>query len=294
MKLKRSLGVASIVLCAMASMASAAPDTVFATVGSVKITEKDLSSALASLPAQQRAYYDNAEGRNAILEELVTFNILAMAGSEQKLENTEPYKMAIKNYGRQLLANLAAEKATQNVAPVTDQAVRSYYDEHKSTFVTPEAVRASHILIELPKNADEKTVKAAREKAMSYIKQLSSKKVSFEELAKDNSSCPSKTQGGDLGFFTKEQMVPEFANAAFAMKKGEISKEPVRSNFGFHVIQVTDRRPAVERPFNEVKDDIKADLERQGRVDAFSKYVDSLKAKYKVTMSAAPGAPEKK
>lgn len=301
-----SLG--AVVLTGVAAFATDNP--VVATIGKEKITMSDLEQALASLPPQQRAYYENDEGHKNILEQLVTFKLFALLGAEQKLEDTPEFKKAIQDRKTQLLANLAAEKAVSGItdASISDAQVSKYYEEHKATFVTPAAVKASHILIDLPENADSKAVGVAKAKAAGIIKDLRAKKVTFEDAAKNFSSCPSKAQGGDLGFFSAGQMVPEFEKAAFAMKKGEMTKEPVRTKFGFHIIKVTDTKEAVTHPLAEVKGDIKNQLLQEERRKTFDKVIADLRNKYKVTITlpetkkaagsadkeAKPAAPAKK
>lgn len=279
--------VLSLVLCAFfaSGAACAAQPTAqpVAKVGDVTITQADIANSMATFPPQMRAGLDTPQGRKEVLQQLITFHLMAQSGAEQGLDKTEEYKEALSQFRLQELATLAAERATADVkADVSDTAAKKFYDEHKEAFTQPEAVRASHILIGLDKNATAEQDKAAREKAEKLIDQIKKGTITFEEAAAKNSTCPSKAQGGDLSFFTKGQMVAPFEQAAFGMKKGELSDKPVKTEFGYHIIKVTDRREAVQRPFDEVKADIKTDLANQARADAFDKAVQALKGKYKV------------
>jgi peptidyl-prolyl cis-trans isomerase C len=179
-------------------------------------------------------------------------------------------------------------------ASVSDADIKKFYDENKKEFEHPELVRASHILIRVPEDADEKTVAEKKKAADAALERVTSKKEDFTAVAKEVSEEPgAKESGGDLNFFPKDRMVPEFANAAFAMKKGEISKEPVRTKFGWHVIQVTDRKDSGTMPYDEVKGQVGAYLEGGKRREAVRNVIDTLRAEAKVEnkLPEAPAAP---
>ena len=139
-------------------------------------------------------------------------------------------------------------------ASVADADIKKFYDENKKEFEHPEMVRASHILILVPEDASDEVVAEKKKAADAALARVTTKKEDFTAVAKEVSEEPgAKESGGDLNFFPKDRMVPEFANAAFAMKKGDISKAPVRTKFGWHVINVTDRKDSGSMPFEEVK-----------------------------------------
>lgn len=177
-------------------------------------------------------------------------------------------------------------------ASVPDAEVKKFYDENKKEFEHPELVRASHILILTPEDADEKTVAEKKKAAEAALERVTSKEEDFAVVAKEVSEEPgAKESGGDLDFFPKERMVPEFANAAFAMQKGDISKEPVRTKFGWHVIKVTDRKPAGSMPFDEVKQQVTSYLEGSKRRDAVRSVIDAVRSDAKVE-NKLPPAPQ--
>jgi peptidyl-prolyl cis-trans isomerase C len=168
-------------------------------------------------------------------------------------------------------------------ASVPEADVKKFYDGNKKEFEHPELVRASHILIRMPEDADEKTVAEKKKAAEAALERVTANKEDFATVAKEVSEEPgAKESGGDLNFFPKERMVPEFANAAFAMDKGEVSKEPVRSKFGWHVIKVTDRKPSGTMPFDEVKKQVSSYLEGTKRRDAVRGVIDGLRSDAKV------------
>lgn len=156
-----------------------------------------------------------------------------------------------------------------------DQALHALYDEHLDRYVTPEERRARHILVSLPPDAGEDAEHKAREKAESLLARLE-KGESFEELAKEASDdTVSASKGGDLGFFSRGVMTPEFETAAFALEKGGRSGI-VKSAFGFHIIEVTDIRPQHTRPFDEVRDELVKEYQAQERGDLFSDRAETL------------------
>jgi hypothetical protein len=142
--------------------------------------------------------------------------------------------------------------------------ISDYFNLHKNDFATEEQVHARHILIRAPKG-DATAIAKARVKAEEIEKRLKNKE-DFSKLAKELSEDPgSKASGGDLGFFSKEKMVPAFSNAAFALRVGEIS-EPVQTDFGFHIIEVIEKRAAQSPTLEAKKTDIAKQLLAQDRL----------------------------
>jgi peptidyl-prolyl cis-trans isomerase C len=173
---------------------------------------------------------------------------------------------------------MEAEAATGQ--PPADAQVREFYDKNPDKFKQDEAVRASHILFKVEESADAATKKKVRDEAEAVLKQVRAG-ADFGELAKKHSADGSAQQGGDLNFFTKGQMVPAFDQAAFALKPGEIS-DIVTTQFGYHIIKVTDRRPASAVPFEQVSDRIKEYLTEQQKQQKVEAFIESLKQKSKI------------
>jgi peptidyl-prolyl cis-trans isomerase C len=174
---------------------------------------------------------------------------------------------------------LQAEVGTK--VAVTPEQVNDFYQKNPAQFQQPERVRASHILIGFPDNADDAAKKQSRTKAAEILKEVKAGK-DFAALAKQHSTDPgSGSNGGDLGFFQKGQMVPPFEQAAFALKPGETS-ELVESQFGIHIIKMVERQAGRTVPIEEVRPKIQQYLEGQGRQQQTQAFVDSLKAKGKI------------
>jgi peptidyl-prolyl cis-trans isomerase C len=167
------------------------------------------------------------------------------------------------------------DKEVMPSVSVSDKEVRSFYDDNPDLFRKPEQVKASHILIQVPENADA----GKKEKALTTIKALKTRidnGENFATLAMEYSEGPSKTKGGDLGFFGKEQMVPPFAEAAFALEPGQVS-DVVETRFGYHLIRVTDRQAEQTMAFNDVKEAISDRLRKEQEGQKIDDYLKKIK-----------------
>ena len=167
-----------------------------------------------------------------------------------------------------------ADQVPGGVQQPTQQAIQQYYRDHVNDYSVPEQAKSRHILISVPENADAKTVAAAKAKADMVLQQLKAG-GNWTDLAKKYSDDPgSKDSGGELGFAERGKMVPAFDTAIFTQKIGDI--EIVRSNFGFHIVQVEDRQAAHTKPLNEVLPEIQATLIRQDSANAQARYAETL------------------
>ncbi len=167
------------------------------------------------------------------------------------------------------------DKTVLQKISVSDQQVRVYYDDNPNLFRKPEQVKASHILIQVPANADE-AKQAAAQAAIQALKLRLDNGENFATLAQENSDGPSKTKGGDLGFFSREQMVPPFSEAAFALQPGQTS-DVVQTRFGYHLIRVTERQAEQTMAYNEVKEAISARLRQEQEGKKIDAYLEKIK-----------------
>jgi peptidyl-prolyl cis-trans isomerase C len=173
------------------------------------------------------------------------------------------------------------ESQIKDTPKATDEEVEDFYKKNPQQFQSPEQVRASHILVMLAKDAAPELVSEKQKKAEDILVRVKGGEA-FDKLAKELSEDPSaKENSGDLGFFPREQMVPEFSEAAFGMKKGDLSA-PVRSQFGFHIIQVTDRKDAETVSLEKVKPQLMAFLNRQKHDTELRKLLKDVREKANV------------
>ena len=274
-----------------------------ATVNGENITKADLDDALgkevkaAGMKADDLTAEQKLEGYRQILDGLIMDKLITKAASGVKVPQAEidaeiakikkqfpsedEFKKQLESVGQsEKSLNEQVGKMMQQrqwfegkigkTAEVTDADAKKFYDENKAEFEAPEQVKASHILFMVKKDDAQDKVDKQLEKAKAAAARAK-KGEDFTALAKELSEEPgAKESGGDLGFFAKDRMVPEFADASFGMKPGDIS-EPVRTQFGWHVIKVEDRKAAGTTPFEEVKDQLtaylKADKQRKAAAD---------------------------
>lgn len=213
---------------------------VLAKVNGMEITEQDLNFMMETLNPQVLRQFNSEEGRKKLLQELINQELFYCNAIDQKMDEEEAFKAELEKIRRTALKQYALRKLLSSVS-VTEEEVKAFYDEHKDAYKEEESVAASHILI-----AEED--EALGKEIIAKIKNGES----FEELAKEHSNCPSSQAGGALGEFTRGKMVPEFEQAAFAMEVGEVS-DLVKTQFGYHIIKVTDKKEAKVKEFEEVK-----------------------------------------
>ncbi|MCU0230169.1 MAG: peptidyl-prolyl cis-trans isomerase, partial [Acidobacteria bacterium] len=195
--------------------------------------------------------------------------------------------------GRRALYVMIDDKAVESRVQVTDAEIQAYYDQNKDAFSRPEERRARHVLVKVDAAADQATLDAAKSKIEMVAAQARSG-ADFGRLAADYSDDPgSKAQGGDLGFFPRGRMVPEFDAAVFSMAPGAIS-DPIRTSFGYHVIKVEEVRPAGQRPLAEVKEQIRGQLRFPRLREEASKLAKELHAKVKAGTELRKAAEEMK
>jgi peptidyl-prolyl cis-trans isomerase C len=238
-------------------------DKVVATVNGQKIMESDLAVADRELSEELANVPAGEARRQALIDSVINLAVLAQAAEQAKLADTNEFKQRMALLRERVLRSEYIRSNVMNAA--SDDEVKKRYDAEITKLDLPDEVKASHILV------------ATEDEAKAVIDELD-KGGDFAAIAKDKSTDKaSGAKGGDLGYFTKEDMVKEFADAAFEMKPGEVSKTPVKSQFGFHVIKVEDRRKQAPPAFDDVKDQVKqmvvADIYR----DTLKKLKDAAK-----------------
>ncbi len=243
---------------------------ILAKVNGFAITEAEVKEFLRSMGKNGQAY-DNPEGHKAVLTELINQKLLYLEAMKNLYEAEPAFKEQLKKAKESLLTSYAFEKVIGGVR-IADSEVEAYYNENKEKFVSPESVNASHILVE------------SEELAREILAKIEGGEVSFEDAAKEHSTCPSKENGGSLGDFTRGQMVPEFDSAVFSMTVGEITKEPVKTQFGYHLIKLNSKKEGETVPFEQVKERLSAQLLSQKQQKAYESKINQLKILFPVDM----------
>ena len=237
---------------------------VLATVNGEAITESDYEDYLRARQTQQAPIPDKEKERKVVLDEMINRVLLVQSAVDHKVDEEPDVYFQIKRQRENVLARAMLRKYLKD-NPISDEEVQKFFDQEMEK-ANKNEYRARHILVR------------SEEEAKEIIAQLQ-KGASFGSLAQKKSiDVRSGKQGGDLGWFSQEVIVPEFFNAVTAMKRGEISKEPVKSDFGWHIIKFEDSRPRKMPTFEQAKGDIRQRIQQE-RVDAL---VKSLKDKGKI------------
>jgi len=246
-------------------------DPVVAIVNGDKIHRSDIQEALRTLPPQRQQQSPD-KLYMAVLDQMVATTLVAQAARKAKTQDEPEVKRRLALVQEQVLAQAYVDHVIKG--GLSDEKLKALYDKAVTNAPPREEVEARHIL--LANEADAKAV----------IEQLKAG-ADFAALAKEKTTDPAgKTSGGDLGWFPKEQMVPEFADAAFALKKGEFSQTPVQTKFGWHVIKVEDRRVAPAPSFDQMKPQLTDELARE----LVKAKMDELKTAAKIELFNGDGS----
>lgn len=279
-----AIGVSSMLLLSACHKGDSGP--VAATVNGIPISKTRLD-----MIAQQRAMQgrpDTPEARKEIIDRLALPILAAQEAQKKGLDKKPETVSQLEMAKESILANAFVDDYLKNHS-VTDQQLQEAYDKYKSENSGNE-YKARHILV--AKESDAKDI----------IAQLKKNPKAFESIAKAKSTDPgSKANGGELGWFDPHQMVPEFGAALAKLKKGEMTQEPVKSQFGYHIILLEDEHPKEVPPFEQMKDSLKQQIQQQD----LRKMLDEMKAKAKIEIKQtapdsamagnaqnAPNAPE--
>jgi peptidyl-prolyl cis-trans isomerase C len=262
--------VAAALLCAPLAAVRAQDNPVLARVNGVDIHESDLAFAeeeigsnMPQIPPEQK--------RDYLITYLTDVVIVSQAAEKQKVDQRDDVKARLTfDHNRVLMEAMLTDSGK---AALTDDAMHKVYDEAVKQVPAEEEVHARHILV------------GTEDEAKAIEDQLK-KGADFAALAKEKSKDPGAADGGDLGYFTKDQMVPEFADAAFKLDKGQIS-DPVHTQFGWHVIKIEDKRTKPTPTFDQVKAQLSNYVEHRAQAEL----VDNLRKNATIERLDKPAAP---
>lgn len=239
----------------------------YGTVNGENITESEITMVLS----QSGMTYDKLDDamKKRVMNMVVEKKLLTQAALKSGVEKTESYKKQLASMKSDIALDVwMKEKMKKLEASLSEDKLKKHYEAHKAEYSVPKQLKARHILV---KTEDE---------AKALVKELDAsktKQAKFIELAKSKSTGPSGKDGGDLGWFALNRMVPEFSAAADKLKKGEYTKAPVKTQFGYHLIMLDDRKESSVKPFKDIKSQIKEQLAGQ----EFAKTVKDEAAKLK-------------
>lgn len=244
-----------------------------AKVGTVKITQADLERDMKHLPEFAQKLFEGPSGKERFLDEMIKKELLYQEALKRGLDKNPEFAQKLEEFKKLTLISILLEKEIEEKTRVTEQDVKDYYDQHKDELAAVTQIRASHILVRTEGEA---------KKILEKLK----KGEDFASLAKHNSIDPATAaNGGDLGYFSPGQMVPEFEAAAQRLGKNEFSSEPVKTKFGYHIIKVTDKKRGQPVEFEKIKGPLFQRISAERQKQFFDSYIEELKKKYKVEVN---------
>ena len=244
-------------------------NNVLARVSNRVITEKDLKAKIAKMPP----YYQNIVSKNPkrYVEEIIVEMLCYEEGVRKGIDRDKEVKELISEAKKKIVMAKLVKNEVEDKVVVTEDEMKKFYDVHKDEFKTPEMWRASHILVGTEKEAGEMLDKLAKGER-------------FEDLARVHSTDATASRGGDVGFFRAGQLVPDFEKAALKLEIGQTSGI-VQTQFGYHVIKLTDKKEPGVKTYPEAKRAIEAELKKQKQAELFNALVLNLKNKYGVEVN---------
>ncbi|EAH6869084.1 peptidylprolyl isomerase [Campylobacter lari] len=238
---------------------------VVATLDGNNISDTEVNEFLAPMLRGAKITDLPAEQKKAIIDQYIVQQLVLKDAKAQKIENDPSYKEALERAKEAILVNIYQKKIFDSIK-IEESKVKKYYETNKDKFTKPAQVKARHILVNKSNEKEAKDI-------IAELSKLSGKALNdkFAQLAKEKSiDKSSSAQGGDLGWFTESAMVKPFSDAAFSMKKGTISKTPVKSDYGYHIILKEDARAKSTMSYNEVK----AGIENNIKLEEFQKLIN--------------------
>ena len=227
------------------SISISASDVV-ATVNGKSITQNDVDKFVSkSIPGANYSFM-NKQQKKKVLEQLIERELYIEVAKDEGIQNSSEFEKELQKVKENLMLDIWMKKRLENIY-ISNSDIKRYYEENDRKFYQSARATARHILV---------STRVEAEEIIRTLESSSNLKEKFIELAKLRSTGPSSKNGGNLGWFAKDQMVPEFSNATFALNKGDITHLPVKTHFGYHIIYLEDKQPAGKVELSKVKDNI--------------------------------------
>lgn len=251
-----------------------AADTFIAKIGETEITEADLERIIGFHSRDRQKFIEQSpQARVNLVKRIVQGRVLSKLAREKGYEKAPGLKEQIDLMVDDFLATEYLKKEVLEKIEVTEKDMQLYYKIHREEFMTPEMARARHILIRADKKASAEDRKRARERADGVLLKLKAGE-DFAKLASEFSEDPgSKEKGGDLGFFSRGRMAPDFEEAVFSMKPGKVS-EVVETEAGFHIIKMEEKKAAGAEPYEKVKERVRELVLNDAKKTKVQEFVD--------------------
>lgn len=255
---------------ALSTSLFAQTDKVYAVVNGENITATDIAVALRD-PRVKFETLQDAQ-KKQVLNGVVEQKILAQKAFKSGIVKSAAFKKELEKVKQNLAYQMWVRDLSTTVT-ATDKEIKDHFEKNKAKYVTPMELKASHILVKTEKEADEviKSLKSAKDK-----------KTAFTKLAKEKSTGPSGSNGGELGWFTQDKMLPEFSAAAAKLKIGTVTEKSVQTQYGFHVIYLDDKKASTTLAFDKIKPKLKQELLQTKFVSKIQKIAADLKKKSKI------------
>jgi len=243
------------------------PETILASFGDQTITLGEFNQIWEEVPEEYKLQLD----KSMVLDQMISEKLLIQEAKNIGLEEDNDVLEQIKKMTEQILVQVLIEREILDKIKVNDEEVSEYYEQNKDSFTEKEQVHLYNILVE------------TEEEAQDVLEQLKAG-GDFSEIAKEKSTGPSAAQGGDLGYLTKGTIIPEIEEVVYALELEELS-EVVKTDFGFHILKITEKKPETVKALEEVKEDIIQTLLPVKQKEAFENLLEELKGKVEIEIN---------
>lgn len=241
-------------------------NNVLAIINGKEITEFDVENIISQYSEADQKSVNTDNGREKILDQLVSCELMYNFAQDEKLEETDEFKVRIEEARKDILTQMGISKAAGNES-INENEALDYYNSNKEKFIVGEMVSVKHILVE------------SQEEAYNVKNEIENNQISFSDAALKYSMCPSNMNGGSLGTFGRGKLTASFEEAAFNAKIN-ILTDPVETEFGFHIILVEDFRDEYIKEFDDVKEEIMLHLKKKRELKNYKEIIEKMKKKY--------------